>query len=25
MLQNFNDTLTEEQIDNLVAFLLTFE
>ena len=25
MLQNFNDTLSEEQIDNLVAFLLTFE
>ncbi len=25
MLPNFEDTLTEEQIDNLVAFLLTFE
>ena len=24
MLQNFNETLTEEQIDNLVAFLLKF-
>lgn len=25
MLQNFDETLTDEQIDNLVAFLLTFE
>lgn len=25
MLENFNETLTDEQIDNLVAFLLTFE
>jgi len=25
MLQNFNESLTNEQIDNLVAFLLTFE
>jgi hypothetical protein len=25
MLQNFNETLTAEQVDNLVAFLLTFD
>jgi ferredoxin len=25
MLQNFNETLTDEQVDNLVAFLLTFD